>query len=155
MHWFAAHLLVWVKLKQKVQQRYPLWENIVLIKAASEEEAFAKAERRGREQAGDDDGTFRWGGEPAEWVFAGVRKLTLCEQDEARPGDGTEVTYLEMEVDSKSALSRLLKGEPVRMMLRDNFGGEEEPVNGVVEVEQTKASSSTRPVRHQKSREQQ
>jgi Domain of unknown function (DUF4288) len=142
MQWYAAHIILYVKLKQKAQQRYTFWENIILIKAASEEEAWNKAERRGRGQAGDDDGTFRWGGEPAEWVFAGVRKLTLCEDEESRPSDGTEVSYLEMEVDSKTALSRLLNGHPVRVLLRDNFG-DNESVNGVVGVDHSGDSVAT------------
>jgi hypothetical protein len=131
MTWYAAHLILYVKFKQKAQPRYPVWENIVLIKAASEEEAFAKAERRGGEQAGDDGGTFRWGGQPAEWVFAGVRKLTLCEDEDSRPGDGSEVSYLEMEVESKAALGRLVNGDPVRVTLRDHFS-DGTPVNGAV-----------------------
>jgi hypothetical protein len=142
MTWYAAHLILYVKFKQKAQQRYPLWENIVLIKAASEGEAFAKAERRGQEQAGDDGGTFRWGDEPAEWVFGGVRKLTLCEDEESRPGDGTEVSYLEMEVESKAALGRLLNGRPVRVTLRDHFA-DEEPANGAVDEGRKQTSSQT------------
>jgi hypothetical protein len=90
--WYAAHLVLYVKLKAGAQRPFPVWENIVLLRARSEEEALAKAEQRGRAEAGDDDGTFRWNGKPAEWVFAGVRKLTLCEDSEDRPGDGTEVS---------------------------------------------------------------
>jgi hypothetical protein len=142
MSWYAAHLILYVKFKQKAQQRFPLWENIVLIKAASEEKAFAMAERRGLEQAGDDGGTFRWGGEPAEWVFGGVRKLTLCEGGDSRPGDGMEVTYLEMEVESKAALGRLLNGHPVRVTLRDRFA-DEEPANGAVDAGRKQTSSRT------------
>ena len=140
MTWYTAHLLLYVKFKQKAQRRYPIWENIVLIKAASEGEAFAKAERRGQEQAGDSDGTFRWGDKPAEWIFAGVRKLTLCEDEDSRPGDGTEVSYLEMEVESKAALGRLLNGQPVRVLLRDPFA-DDTPTNGVVDTAQKQAPS--------------
>jgi hypothetical protein len=117
MRWYAAHLIMYVKFKQKKQRRYPLWDNIVLIKAASTEEALVKAERRGREGEGDDRGTFRWGGKPAEWVFAGVRLLIRCEDEKSRPTDGTEITYLEMQVDSKTALSRLVNGKSVRVTL--------------------------------------
>jgi hypothetical protein len=31
---------------------------------------------------------------------------------EARPGDGTEVTYSEMEVDSMAALEQFVSGQP-------------------------------------------
>jgi hypothetical protein len=80
MSWFAAHIVMFVKVTGKRQRRFPVWENIVLIEADSEARAFAKAEQRGRLDEGDDGGSFRWGGQPASWVFAGVRKLTLCDE---------------------------------------------------------------------------
>jgi hypothetical protein len=107
-----------------------------------EDEAFAKAEPRGRDEAGDAGGTFRWGGKPAEWFFAGVRKFMLCQDEDSRPGDGTEVSYLEMEVQSKAALGRLLNGQPVRVTLRDHFA-EEEPANGAVAAGSKRTSSRT------------
>ncbi len=75
----------------------------------------------GKQDEGDDDGTFRWAGKPAQWRFAGVRKLTLCEGPEKRPADGTEVSYTEMEVESEQALLKLLEGKPVAVRLRDTF----------------------------------
>ena len=121
MNWYSAHLLMYVKFKSQPQSRFPVWENIVLITADSEEEAFAKAERRGREDEGDEDESFRWGDAAAEWVFAGVRKITACQDEEKRPGDGTEVTYIEMEVSSREALDKLIAGEPVSVRMADRF----------------------------------
>lgn len=120
MTWYAAHLVLYVKLKRRRQTRFPVWENIVLIRAKTEEEAFAKAELRGREEAIPDDG-FTWNGEPAEWVFAGVRKLTSCEDPSRRPSDGTEVTYLELELPSKEALKKFVEGGPVTLRIEDGF----------------------------------
>jgi hypothetical protein len=119
--WYAAHIVLYVKRKDSVGGKTAVWENIVLIKAGSEEEAFAKATQRGKEDEGDDDGTFRWKGKPAQWVFAGIRKLTLCEDAEKRPGDGTEVSYNEMEVESEQAVWKLLEGKPVAVRFRDLF----------------------------------
>jgi hypothetical protein len=119
-HWYAAHLILYVKLKDHAQRKYPVWENIVLIRARTEDEAFAKAEKRGQEDATEDD-TFRWGGRPARWVFAGVRKLTLCEDPESRPGDGTEVSYTELEADSVQAVRKLVAGQPVAVTYQDRF----------------------------------
>jgi hypothetical protein len=119
--WFAAHLLLYAKQKECRGGKTRVWENIVLIKAGSEKEAFAKAAERGKADEGDDDGTFRWGGKPARWVFAGVRKLTLCEDPERRPGDGTEVSYTEFEVASEQAVAKLLDGKPVLVKSRDTF----------------------------------
>ena len=126
MIWYAAHLLFYVKLKHKRHQRYSVWENIVLISAKTEDEAFAKAEKRGwNDSCMAPDDSFTWCGEPAEWVFAGVRKLTLCQEEKHRPDDGTEVSYLELEVPSKAALDKLIAGEPVTVRIEDGFADED------------------------------
>jgi hypothetical protein len=119
--WYAAHLVIFVQLKDQAPGRCTAWENIVLIKAESEDEAFEKAERRGKEEAGDDDGTFRWNGKPARWVFAGVRKLTSCEDPDRRPGDGTEVSYVEMRLESEQSVYKLVQGDPVKVQIADRF----------------------------------
>jgi len=121
MSWFTAHLVLYVKFKDRTQKRFPVWENLILVRADSEDEAFAKAEARGREEEGDDDGSFRWDGEPATWVFAGVRKVTACDDPGRRPGDGTEVSYIEMELGSEEAVRRLSEGESVTVRLKDRF----------------------------------
>lgn len=123
MSWYAAHLVMVVKLKKGRQVRFPVWENIVLFRAASEDEAFAKAEERGRKDAAEDS-SFRWGGQPARWVFAGVRKLTLCEDSQRRPSDGTEVSFLEMELTSEDAVHLLLSGKPVSVQIDEQFRDE-------------------------------
>ena len=106
MSWFAAHIVMMVQIKGKRQNRFPVWENIVLIKAKSEKEAFLKAEEHGRDNGGDDDGTFRWDGQPADWVFAGVRKLALCVDPSNRPSHGTEITFNEYLLDSKESVEK-------------------------------------------------
>lgn len=113
MNWYAAHNVMIVQFKDGIQNKYPFWENIVLIQANSDSEAFAKAEQRAKEDEGDSCGTFTWDGRPARWCFAGVRKLVDCMEATEPPTNGTEVTYLEMEVDNAGALSKLMNGEPV------------------------------------------
>ena len=125
MSWFAAHLIMSVKLKGKRQRRFPVWENIVVIEADSEEQAFRKAEHRGRLEEGDDNGSFTWGGQPATWVFAGIRKLTQCEDFENRPGDGTEISYLEFELASQKAVNKLVNGLQVSLRSNDRFRDEQ------------------------------
>jgi Domain of unknown function (DUF4288) len=51
MSWYAAHIVMVVKLKEQPQERYPIWENIVLLDAASDDEAFDRAEQRGPRKA--------------------------------------------------------------------------------------------------------
>jgi hypothetical protein len=112
---------MYVQRKHKAHGKIPVWENVVLIRADSEGAAFTKAEAIGKRGEGDADGSFRWGGVPATWVFAGVRKITLCEDPEKRPGDGAEITYSELEVDSEQALWSLLDGKPTSVRLNDLF----------------------------------
>ena len=113
MAWYAAHIVMSVRFKDGNQDSYPFWENIILIEAASDEEAERKAGKKGRESEGDSSGSFQWNDRPATWVFAGVRKIIACEDSGDRPGDGSEITYSEMAVDSQEALDKLVKGEPV------------------------------------------
>ena len=117
--WYTAHILLVVRRKDGKRGKTTIWENVVLIKADSEDEAFAKATQRGKEEEGDDNGTFRWDGTPAQWVFAGIRKLTLCDDPEKRPRDGTEVSYTEMEVESEQAVAKLLEGKPVSVQFKE------------------------------------
>jgi len=126
--WFAAHIIMVVEFKDEAQTAFPVWENIVLIQADSEEEAFTKAERKGREGEGDEDGSFRWADKPARWVFGGVRKLTLCQDAEKRPEDGTEISYIQMWVGSRNALRKLIESDRVGVVLREEFAKEEKPI---------------------------
>jgi hypothetical protein len=106
------------------QQHFPIWENIVLVEADSEDQAFEKAERFGHQNEGDDGGNFRWGNHPAKWVFAGVRKLTECALVTNRPVDGTELTYCELEVDSRAAIDKFIAGDPVKVRYNDRYRSE-------------------------------
>ena len=121
MGWYSAHIVMFAEFKDGPQETYPVWENIVLVEAGTEAEAFEKAERHGRSEEGDDGGTFRWGKHPARWVFAGVRKLTECQTSPDRPGDGTEVSFNELELESREAVKRLAAGEPVTAAYHDRY----------------------------------
>ncbi len=119
MNWYAAHAVMYIKFKDRQQEKYPLWENILLIAAESDEEAQAKAVARAKEDEGDSEGTFTWEGLPATWCFGGIRKLVTCESEDGRPTEGTEITYLEMEANNQADFERFMAGEPVTM----KYGG--------------------------------
>ncbi len=121
MSWFAAHIVMVVHKKNQRQKRFPAWENIVLIEADSLDVAFAKAEQIGRREEGDDDGTFRWGEQLARWQFAGVRKVTRCVIERERPGDGDEISFSELELDSASAVKQFVAGEPTNVRIQDRY----------------------------------
>ena len=120
MAWYAAHLVMYFRPKKRTQKRFLVWENIILINAESEQSAFAKAEERGRQDGGNDD-SLRVNDEPAELMFAGVRKLVLCRDEGRRPTDGTEISYTQMEVRSEEAIHKLVAGEPVSVLIADVF----------------------------------
>ena len=62
--------------------------------------------------------------------FAGVRKVVLCEDEDRRPTDGTEVSYTEMTLRSEAAIRRLVGGDPVAVTIDDGFP-EETPAGAV------------------------
>ncbi len=115
MSWYAAHAIMYVKFKEGSQDSYPFWENIILVEADSNDEAALKATKRAKENEGDSKSTFTWSGRPAQWCFAGIRKLITCEDPNSKPSDGTEITYLEMEVSDEDSFSKLINGEPVEV----------------------------------------
>lgn len=86
-----------------------------MIKAASNDEDFEKAEKIGLEDEGDSNGTFFWEDREAEWAFAGIRKILECADSENRPSYGTEISYSEFEVEYKESLLKLVNGESVHV----------------------------------------
>jgi hypothetical protein len=113
MTWYAASVIMYTRFKEGEQEKYPLYENVFLIQAETDNGAIEKARRRGMEDEGDSNGTYSYEGRPATLVFAGVRKVIKTQGADERPADGTEITYSEMEVDTQEALLKLANGEPV------------------------------------------
>jgi len=113
--WYAASIIIYTRLKDSIQKKIPVWENVVLFKANSYEEALEKAIKCGKEQEGDSDNTHNLNGKPAKWVFGGVRKIIECVDSENQPGDGIEVTYSRFEVNSEEELQRLINGDSVKL----------------------------------------
>jgi hypothetical protein len=119
MTWFAAHVITYFAFKDGRHETYRVWENVILVQADTEEAARAKAEVYGRESEGDDEGTLRWAQRPATSVFAGVRKVIRCDSDTEQPGDGTEITYSEIVVDTLDAVRDLAAGRPMPLKQYD------------------------------------
>lgn len=127
MTWYAAHLISYVKFVDGIQDRYPIWENVVLIQADTDDAAYAAADRIGR---GEYDGTdFAWEGRPATWSFAGIRKMIECQNIASaatdrhdpvyRPGHGTELTYSQLQLDTAHALQKLIDGDAVAVLYEE------------------------------------
>ena len=115
MKWYLAHVIMYLRLVVGPQDGVPVWENLVLIQAGSEAEAASLAKQQALknpdEFKGPDCGTY-FDAQPAEWVFAGVRKVNECwVEPGASPVSGDELSWIEYHVDSVDALDALVRGD--------------------------------------------
>jgi hypothetical protein len=126
MPWYAAHVVLYHEFREGPQEEYPVMENVYLVHAGTEDEAFAKAEKRGRSDCVEDE-SLTVNGRPARLVFGGVRKLISCAAAPESPGpstvetieDGVEATYSFLVVSSRKELDALIKGEPVQVLYEE------------------------------------
>jgi hypothetical protein len=114
MTWYAAHIIMQVQFKEAKQYKFPVWENVFLIEASSDDDALRKAEEIGESLEGDSHGTFLWEDIPSKWVFRGVKKLNVLSNPadiENKPGDGCEVTYTTLEFSCENDMKKFVNGE--------------------------------------------
>jgi hypothetical protein len=109
MPWIAAHAVLYVRYKDGPQTDYPVCENIYLIESSGPHDALELATHRARQEEGDSNGTFTWNDRPAEWVFAGIRKLIAVTGVQS----GDEITYSEMVLKSLDDVRRFGNGQAV------------------------------------------
>jgi hypothetical protein len=114
MPWYTAHLVTYFKLKNAPQDLYTVWENIVLIEAVNEAEAIVKATEFGKLYEAEDE-SLTADDEPAETVFAGVRKIgSVCHiGNDGKLNSGDEMTFNWFELPDKQSISKLVEGEEV------------------------------------------
>lgn len=110
--WYAAHIIILMRFKNGRQRTIPLYENIVLFRARSPEEAFRKAQQHGHASEGDTGGSLTWENRPTTRVFAGIRKIVECSVV-SRLTSGTEVTHLQLNLKSTKDLTELVEYRPV------------------------------------------
>jgi hypothetical protein len=117
MSWHCAHAILYVKFKDGRQDSYPVWENIYRVEAENGKEAHAKAVKIASAAAGDSDASFRWNHRPAEWVFAGIRKIVVVSHENlgGKLANGDELTYSELTLSNEATLRKLVNGEPVTL----------------------------------------
>ena len=109
MTWYAAHIILLTKFLDGVQDSYPIWENVVLIKKGEAEASVGSHSHNGR---------------PAVWVYAGTRKLNECleyfDPAERVPDGteeyGTEVTYSSFVLPDEEAMQKLLANRDVTVL---------------------------------------
>ena len=125
MTWFTASLITYIKALSAPQETFPVFEDFVLVEASNREEAFAKAERIGRDTAAINDG-LEYTGVPALRCFVGVRKLRSIynpvemDLDESPPVSGTELSHSYYEVSSEADAKALGQGKAVHVNYLDD-----------------------------------
>lgn len=119
--WYCAHGIFYFALKYKEQDSYFIHENVYLVEASNADDAMEKAVNYARAHEDDNEGdTLTLNDEPVRYVFAGIRKLVtiaICEEG-AKPTDGCEVTYSELEVDTLDEVKKLASGDFVDVLYR-------------------------------------
>ena len=115
MAWFAAHAVMYFKLKGGAQGGVTVWENVYLVEAGDVDGAREEAEARARAEEGDDDGTLSFDDQPATLVFAGIRKMSEVAHvgEDGRLRGGDEITFSEFEVSDEQSVRALVTGEEV------------------------------------------
>ena len=127
MPWYAAHIVQSARFLDGDQNTYPCYEMIVLIEAECGDRAYEAANTIGRSRYGSEFGSaVTWQSRPVEWSYTGIRKITECagasadlsgtDGDEFRPVNGTEVTFIKMELESQGELDALANGQPVKVL---------------------------------------
>jgi hypothetical protein len=116
MPWFAAHAIMCFRLNSGKQQRYRVWENVLLVEAPDSRGAWDRGIELARQ---DESSESLWIDEqPCELVFGGLRKVVEVShggRDNA-PQHGDEISYSEFEVEDADALRRLIDGENAAVM---------------------------------------
>jgi len=118
---YAAHLVMAVRVADTAGGAIPVYENVVLIDAESDDAAMREACAIGRADVAEPDPSFRWDGRPARLEFVGVRKLMTCQPRglSHKIESGAELTYAQLSVRSEADLRKLVEGEPVEVVYEE------------------------------------
>lgn len=127
MTWFSASLIYTFVLRNKsdTQDLFPVFEDFVLIEAASAAEAERRATEIGETDARAND-DLMFNGKASEKVFMGVRKLRSVynppplDIDADRPISGTEISHSFYEVHSLDDVMKISRGKRVTVKYIDD-----------------------------------
>lgn len=124
MTWYAAHLIEYFKIKEGYQDTFPVWENVILLRANSSAEALKLARQIGEENHKIPDDSWRVDDKPAIHVFLGIRKVVECDIDDSNdpntfPNSGTEITYIKMQLATEDDVQKLVRGDSVTVIRED------------------------------------
>jgi hypothetical protein len=114
MSWWAAHAIYRFQSKRtKPSEWIYTWEDIYLIQAKNNKEAWKKARQVAKSNEDLSWGTRNERNEPQNLVLVGIRALISCSivgHDQTKLDSGTEATYLEQVFKDEVRLKEYLKG---------------------------------------------
>jgi len=113
MDWYAVHVVMAIYLKAEFSETFPVYENVFLIHASTEQEAVRQGVEIGECEEGDSEGSLTWDGKPAMQKFMGVRKTVLCVDSRNRPTEKTEITYSQFLFSSEGDVKKFCRGQSV------------------------------------------
>ncbi|MEN3951237.1 hypothetical protein [Iodidimonas sp. SYSU 1G8] len=118
MEWYAAHTIIAFQREDGVGP-ISVCENIYLVCAQNSHSALGKAKLISDNEVNNNDGTTI-NGHSAKCIYGGVRKIvTICNerppQYEARPDDGSEISYIEYELENAEDLKEIISGNSISM----------------------------------------
>ena len=123
LKWYAASIIMYFKFNQKNQRSFPVWENVLLVRAKTPEQAKVKAAQLAKLEEGPAEEAVVLFGRPARRVFAGVRKVVTCAPAVRGPRrisqgleDGGEATFSTFVVRGEEGLLALASGKSVRVL---------------------------------------
>jgi hypothetical protein len=114
MSWYAVHTVGYFREPTDGQDKFKVWESILLISAASRDEAATKGEARARQET--ENNTSVTG-----LTFVGIRKIVDCFSaesfgNETQPGDGAEITFCQYLIQGASNIEAFARGEEVPVL---------------------------------------
>lgn len=123
MAWFSAALISVIRQRTGEQESYPVWEDVCLIEALNDDDAFRKAEDLGKSRDSD-DATLTLNGQPASLSFVGVRKIApiinpFDTPENAMPLHGSELAFSKYNVLTAFDVEKLVRGESVSVIYEE------------------------------------
>ncbi|MCL2872764.1 MAG: DUF4288 domain-containing protein [Betaproteobacteria bacterium] len=120
MAWYVASVIMSIKKKEGKQKNLPVYENFVLVEGDDSDQALEKTIAIARNEASA-NGNMWLDGKPARMVFEGIRKLITISNpvdrdlDSSPPATGTELTYSQYLIKTKTQLKHLVSGKAVNI----------------------------------------
>jgi len=116
--WYAAHIIMYLRFQDGLQDKHPVWEEIYIIQANSSDDAFREADRIGAFNQSADIGSHTYENRPVRWEYAGVRRMAECiDFEDGPPQSGKEVSYIYYFLEDAESINSMMNKQSVRLVL--------------------------------------